>query len=291
MLTVLSLVVLAAPHSSVELRASVDGGVATPGWVYAVEGAKVELVAAVNAPAGVEPSEVHWFKLEPTKDALDNTTPQFHFEPVPYQRTSLARCDGALRCVVDVAPTLLPERLPGLGTMAFQVEVTLAGGDVVKSPGLESVKYGGLTRDVMRVTFRRDNSLLGYATELANVPYIFGSAGADGRNQTDLLIGADCADLVVYARRRSGRRATYTNSYHLDEQAPPLAAKAPVQAGDVVHFTQGRHVGFLWQDNAPLGVLDESDLIFHTCWELPRIQPLRDVTCAKPPWRVLRFSP
>ena len=31
------------------------------------------------------------------------------------------------------------------------------------------------------------------------------SAGPDGRNQSDLLIGADCADLVIYARRRMGR--------------------------------------------------------------------------------------
>ena len=280
--TLLMVTQVAAP---LELRASVDGGVATPGWVFATAGQSVELTVVTKQP----PVNVHWFKLEPTVTSLDNTTPSFHFEPVTYAKTPLPACDDLVRCPVDVKPTVLPERMPGLGTMAFQAELTLKDGRTLASPGLESVKYGGLTRDVMRVTVRRDDSLLGYATELANTPYIFGSAGPDGRNQSDLLIGSDCADLIVYARRRSGQAATYTSSYELDRQAPPLAAGVPIQAGDIIHFTEKRHVGYLYQDNEPLGVLDEGDLLFHTCWDLPRVERLGDVACATPPWRVLRF--
>ena len=278
-----AMLLAAAP---LELKASIDGGVASTGWAYAMAGQVVELIAV----SAQKPISIRWFKLEPTVASLDNTTPRFHFEPVTYAKTPLPSCDDAPRCKVDVAPTVLPERMPGLGTMAFQVEATTAEGTVLATPGLDSTKYGGLTREVMRVTVRRDDSLLGYATELANTPYIFGSAGPDGRNQSDLLIGSDCADLVVYARRRSGQPATYTSSYELHRQAPPLKAGAAIRAGDIVHFVEGRHVGFLWQDNPPLGELDESDLLFHTCWETPQVQKLGEVTCAAKPWRVLRFS-
>ena len=278
-----ALLLAAAP--GVEIKASVDGGVPVSGWVYARAGQTVELLAVSPQPL----ASLRWFKLEPTAASLDNTQPTFHFEKVPYAKTPLPACDDRPRCRVDVAPTVLPERMPGLGTMAFQLEVTTAKGAVLKTPGLEATKYGGLTRDVMRVTVRRDDSLLGYATELANTPYIFGSAGPDGRNQSDLLIGSDCADLIVYARRRSGQAATYTSSYELNRQAPVLKAGAPIRAGDIVHFVEGRHVGFLWQDNAPVGELDEGDLLFHTCWETPQLQKLGEVTCAAKPWRVLRF--
>ncbi len=278
----LLLVLAAAP---LEIKASVDKGAPSSGWVYATAGQSVELVAV----SAQKPTSFRWFKIEPTVASLDNTTPRFHFEPVKYAKTAIAACDDQPRCTVDVAPTVLPERMKGLGTMSFQVEATLGNGTVLKTPGLESMKYGGLTREVMRVTIRRDDSLLGYATELANTPYIFGSAGPDGRNQSDLLIGSDCADLLVYARRRSGKKATYTSSYDIDQQAPPLKAGAKIQAGDIVHFVEGRHVGFLYQDNAPLGELDESDILFHTCWDTPQLQKLGEVTCAAKPWRVLRF--
>lgn len=285
MLTLTLLLLCSAPK--LELRASLDGGAPEPGWVYAKAGQTVDLVAVTTEPA----TSLRWFKLEPTIASLDNTSPSFHFEPVPYAKTPMPSCDDARVCRADIAPTRLPERLPGLGTMAFQVEATFANGETLRTPGFEAMKYGGLTAQVMRVTIRRDDTLLGYATELANTPYIFGSAGPDGRNQSDLLIGSDCADLIIYARRRSGRAATYTSSYALDQQAPPLPAGAPVQAGDIVHFPAKRHVGYLYQDNPPLGVLDESDLLLHTCWDTPKIEKLGEVgACASAPWRVLRFA-
>ena len=196
--------------------------------------------------------------------------------------------------------------------MGFQLTARRTEGTNVSTPGLESTRYGGLTPDVMRVTFRQDDTYLGYLTELINTPYIFGSAGPDGRNQSDLLIGSDCADLAIYGRRRMGKKATYTSSYAIDQQAPLVVAAAratlagsvdakdqPVRwgtarnelrPGDLVHFPNSRHVGVLWADREPLGVLDANDLMIHTCWASPRIEPLGATRCASFPWRVLRFS-
>lgn len=283
MSVVLSLVLAAAP--SLQLQASVDGGAPKPGWVYVKQGQSVTLHAIAK-----QASAQRWYRVEPTVGSLDNTTPSFHFENVTYAETELTACRDAATCRVDVTPTKLApvSALPGLGTMAFRVEATV-NGKTVSTPGLEATKYGGLTRDVFRVTVRRDDSLIGFATELINTPYIFGSAGPDGRNQSDLLIGSDCADLVIYARRRQGHRAEYTSSYEIDKQAP-LVKSGPPKAGDLIHFPSVRHVAILFEDRPPVGVLTEDDLILHTCWAPPTVQRIGDTYCGAPPWRVLRFK-
>lgn len=286
---VLVALLLAAPPT-LELRSSVDGGKPVPGWVYARVGQRVELRAML---AGATAETVRWFKLEPTTTSVDNTQPSFHFATIDYRETELPACRDALTCPADVTPTALPAvpALAGAGTMAFQVRVTLKGGGALATPGLEATKYGGLTRAVHRVTFRRDDTLIGYASELLNTPYIFGSAGPDGRNQSDLLIGSDCADLVIYGRRRMGRAASYTSSYELDRQALPLQKGARPREGDVLHFPGARHVGILFRDNEPRGVIDPGDLLLHTCWAPPTVQPLADKPCAAEvsDVRVLRF--
>ncbi|MFZ5439613.1 MAG: hypothetical protein ACOZQL_06375 [Myxococcota bacterium] len=288
MISVLFLAVLSA-KPSLQLEATVgDAKKPTSSWVYAKRGTPVTLRAVLR---GAEAAAVRWFKVEPAVGALDNTTPSFHFEPVRYVETEISTCAGQLECPADVTPTQLAPvpQLPGLGTMAFRVECETKRGEKLSTPGADSTKYGGLTRDVFRVTFRRDDSLIGYATELLNTPYIFGSAGPDGRNQSDLLIGSDCADLVIYARRRAGKKASYTSSYDIDRQAPLLKEGKPARVGDLVHFPGSRHVGILFEDREPLGVVDEDDLILHTCWAPPTVQRLGDTGCVSRPYRVLRF--
>jgi cell wall-associated NlpC family hydrolase len=283
----LTLLILAA-KPSVTLQATVGAAKPSAQWAYAKRGTPVVLRAAL---VGAEAKDVTWFKIEPTVGALDNTTPSFHFEPVTYVETEVTACKGKLDCPADVTPTKLATvpQLPDVGTMAFRVEVVTKDGATVTTPGSSSTKYGGLTKDVFRVTFRRDDTLIGYASELLNTPYIFGSAGPDGRNQSDLLIGSDCADLVIYARRRLGKKATYTSSYDIDRQAPMLKEGKVPRAGDLVHFPGSRHVAILFEDREPMGVVDENDLILHTCWAPPTVQRMGDTDCVSRPYRVLRF--
>jgi hypothetical protein len=300
---------LLAGTPTVSLTASVEDGKPKAGWVYAVAGKKVVLHAAVG---GGKAKGFSWFKLEAASASVDNTQPAFHFEPIAYQAVEIEACRDQATCAADVTPSVLPkvEQLAGVGTMAFQVKVTLENGAVVMTPGLEAIKYGGLKPEVMRVTFRRDDSYLGFVSELINTPYIFGSAGPDGRNQSDLLIGADCADLAVYGRRRMGKKTEYTSSYAIDKQAPekfravsasesgtvvdaggkPIAfGDKGVRVGDVIHFPGSRHVGVLYEDVAPLGVLDSGDLMIHTCWAPPKIEAIGGSSCGSFPWRMLRF--
>ncbi len=286
-LALLTLVLAAKP--SLELYGSIGEAKPKREWVYAKQGQSVTLHAMLK---GAEAKEVHWFKIEPTVGAIDNTTPSFHFEPVTYSETALPACDGNLTCPADITPTKFATvpQLPGVGTMAYRVEAVTKDGATLSTPGLTSTKYGGLTPEVYRVTLRRDDTLIGFASELLNTPYIFGSAGPDGRNQSDLLIGSDCADLIIYARRRSGKKAEYTSSYAIDKQAPLLKQGVVPRAGDLVHFPGSRHVAILFEDREPVGQVDENDLILHTCWAPPTVQRISDVPdCVSRPYRVLRF--
>lgn len=301
---------LAGPR--LRLVSSLDGAAPTAAWKYAKLGQAVEL-RAVLEPA-LDGSKLEWFRIEPTDPFVDNTQPSFHFVPIHYEAVEIAACRGLASCPADVTPTRLPApALPGVGTMAYQVVATLPDGTRLATPGLEAVEYGGLTRAVHRVTFRRDDTYLGYLTELFNTPYIFGSAGPDGRNQSDLLIGSDCADLAVYGQRRLGRKVAYTSSYGIEKPAPeftralsltvqgvaqdgkgqPIAfgpGKGQVAVGDVLHFPNSRHVAVLYEDRPPLGVLDGNDLMLNTCWAPPAIEPLgKNPRCVSLPWRVLRF--
>jgi hypothetical protein len=291
--------------ATVSIQARVDGRAAPAGWVYARVGQQVTLHAALS---GAKPKDVRWFALEPKTTSVDNTQPQFHFEPIAYLERELSNCRGKLECPADVAPGMLPAvaQFAGAGTMAFQVRVETEDGATVQTRGLDSTRRGGLTREVMRVTFRTDDSYLGYLTELINTPYIFGSAGPDGDNQTDNLVGADCADFAVYGRRRMGIPTEFTSTFAFDKTAPLHATAVELDAtgiaraasgkviatakpGDVLHFPGSRHVAVLLEDREPRGVLDKNDLMFHTCWAPPKVEPIGDSGCASLPWRVLRF--
>ncbi len=277
---------IAASSAQLAIEARVGHGAFSSAWAYAKRGESVTLRIKSKTPV----TDIVWTQIDAVSTALDNTAPSFHFEPVSYRTREVERCLGAPECVfteID-APQSLPVAVSGLGTAAFQVS-GMRDGVRTSSPGMDSTENGGLSRRVFRVAYRLDDTPLGFATELLNTPYIFGSDGAKGAHQSDFLIGSDCADLVIYGQRRAGTKATYTSSYGLSQQAPPLTAQKPVQRGDVVHFPHSRHVGLLFEDRPPLGVLDGSDLILHTCWAQPTIEAVSETRCASLPYRVLRF--
>jgi hypothetical protein len=303
----------AAPSRGAQLRilSDVDGGKPSPEWKYVKLGQRVTLHAELKPP---EPSaQIAWFKLEPEVGSVDNTTPSFHFEKIPYRAVEIEACRGNPDCPADINPTLTTATIPDVGTMAFQAQAILPGGRTLATPGVEAIEYGGLSPKVHRVAVRRDDTYLGYVTELLNTVFIFGSAGPDGRNQTDRLIGTDCADMAVYGARRMGKKVDYTNTYNIDQAAPPVATAVSVDAqgvmldakgrpiqvgdgqgmvrpGDVLHFPHSRHVAVFYEDREPKGVLDMGDLMLHACWAPPQIQPIRDNTrCTSLPARVLRF--
>jgi hypothetical protein len=225
-----------AALTRVWIATAVDDGPAEAGPIRARAGQRVTLFAVLEAGAAtysdaprlrrgraiVSPrplaaapgAELRWAKVEPEAANLSNTTSgSFRFEAIPYRAVDLPAAAGHGHVAADVHPTLTPDHGHGLGTMRFQLEAR-QGERVVRSPGADSRRgrgAGGLSADVHRVSIRRDDTFLGYLTEMYGQPYIWASAGTSPNNhQSEHLEGSDCADLMVYGARRAGLRLPYS---------------------------------------------------------------------------------
>jgi len=250
--------------------------------------------------------ELAWAKVEPTETNLSNTsTGSFRYERIPYATTAMTATGGAI--AADVHPTRTPDRGDGVGTMRYQLTAT-QGDRTIASAGIEARRgrgAGGLSEDVHRITIRRDDTFLGYLTEMYGQPYIWASAGGTARtHQSERLEGSDCADLMVYGARRAGLDIPYTYTGSLPTYARTLARGdlandgiyrdargTPVpftRAGDLILFP--RHVGALFADRGSLGVVDVDDLMIHTLFDSPKEQAIRDSGYAENPIQILRWK-
>ncbi len=316
--------------TGVHVVASVDGAPASDAPTYARADQTVALFVVVragstyysDAPAprlagkriAVQPIEhapaftLAWSRIEPAVASLSNTSSgTFHFERIDYRATAIAGSANRASITADVRPTLIADHGHGVGTMRYQLAVT-QGERTLSTPGIEARRgagSGGLTDAVMRVSIRRDDTYLGYLTEMYGQPYVWASAGrSDRTHQSERLEGSDCADLMVYGARRMGKRIPYTwtgglpalttliasgtrddDGIYRDDNGKPLPFTQP---GDLVLFP--RHVGALAADKGEAGVLDDQDLMLHTLFDTPKEQPIADTGYAQFRVEIRRFK-
>jgi cell wall-associated NlpC family hydrolase len=314
---------------AVQLVASVDGGVATDRPVHARKDQTVTLHAVLRAgkaafsdarelvisgtkltarPLAEAPRvSLRWLRIEPTSANTSNTqSGSFRFEPIEYRATPIEDAADHGSIAADVHPTLTPDHGAGLGTMRFQLEVT-QGTRTLATPGIDARRgrgSGGLTDAVLRVSIRRDDSVIGFMTEMMGQPYVWASAGlSDTTHQSERLEGSDCADLMVYGARRMGKHIAYTwtgglpaitkrlasgtrgeDGIYRDRAGKPLPY---TQEGDLILFP--RHVGALTQDKGTKGVLDDQDIILHTLFDSPKEQAIADSGYADTAVEIRRF--
>ncbi len=319
-----------ADITAVRIAAAVDAAAATDRPAYARADQHVTLYAVLevghtlfsDAPALVLDGHkvtahplsaapavtLAWQRVEPAAASYSNTdehNANFHYEPIEYKTTAIAHAAGG-SLAADVRPTLTPDYGDGVGTMRYQL-VAQQRDRAIASAGAEARRgrgSGGLTDAVMRVSIRRDDSYLGYLTEMFGQPYVWASAGgSDATHQSERLEGADCADFVVYGARRTGKHIAYTWTGGLPEITSLLAAGTrgddgvyrdghgqPVRfprAGDLVLFP--RHVGALVEDRGVIGVLDDQDLMMHALFDTPKVVPIAESGYADKPIELRRF--
>lgn len=319
---------MATRVAAVHIVASVDDGAASDKPAYARADQAVTLYAVIragntyfsDAPAPTVAGKritaqplangprvaVAWSRIEPRVANMSNTASgTFRFEPIDYAVTGIA-ASAAGSLAADVRPTLTPDHGDGVGTMRYQLAVTQSD-RTLTTPGIEARRgrgSGGLTDAVMRVTIRRDDSYLGYLTEMFGQPYVWASAGlSDTTHQSERLEGSDCADLMVYGARRMGKRVPYTWTGGLAKVTTLLAAGSHgtdgvyrdkhgkplpfTRTGDLVLFP--RHVGALAEDKGTPGVLDDQDVMIHTLFDSPKAQKIADSGYAQYDVEVRRF--
>lgn len=282
-----------------------DGGAwFTDAPVFQLAGKRVATRPLAKAPA----HQLRWNRIEPAAATISNgDADSFHYEPIDYRATPIERTTDQPSIPADVRPTLTSDHGNGVGTMRFQAVVT-QGTRTIASAGPEARRgrgSGGVTDAVMRVSIRRDDSYLGYLTEMFGQPYIWGSAGvSDTTHESERLEGSDCADFVVYGARRMGSTIPYSWTGALPGVTRLLASGARAadgiyrdargrplpftRVGDLVLFP--RHVGVLAEDRGTQGVLDDQDLMMHTLFDSPKAQAIADSGYADRPVEVRRFK-
>ncbi|MBA3465310.1 MAG: hypothetical protein H0T46_35590 [Deltaproteobacteria bacterium] len=269
-----------------------------------IGGKRVAAKPLASAPAFA----LRWSKIEPSSANISNgDASTFRFEPIDYRPTAIDGSANSPKIRADVRPTLTPDHGDGVGTMRYQV-TALQGPRVIASAGPEARRgrgSGGVTDAVMRVSIRRDDTYIGYLTEMFGQPYIWGSAGlSNSTHESERLEGSDCADFIVYGARRMGASIPYSwtgalpgvskllasgtradDGIYRDRRGEPLPF---TKIGDLVLFP--RHVGALVEDRGTKGVLDEQDIMMHTLFDSPKAEPIADSGYADRPVEVRRFT-
>lgn len=155
----------------------------------------------------------------------------------------------------------------------------------------------------------RDRTYTGYLTEIFNLPYVFGGIylNVNGAASAEALYGTDCANFLIYGKRRQGIRIPYgdpgamyksltmyaevegfTNSKAVSKTGLLNIDSSLIKAGIILHF--GNHVAALYEDTPPYGILDKSDLVVHQLEGYPEIIPLGELKQSERKFRVMFFS-
>jgi hypothetical protein len=266
-------------------------------------------------PAG---TSVRWLRVEPrrmhtTTPAPNPDIPSFSnavltgprhgewlgFDTLEYDTIALASSatiaiDGATVRVSAAHPTSAEYDVhDGAGSIWLAAIVTLPDGRVLSTPDGTSVDRFGLTREVMRISFRASDDYLGWLGTYFNVPNLFGSSGAHGDFQPDRYVGADCADVLVAGRRAMGQHFAYASVAGITTYATPISDAfeqttsesialrwgSDIQPGDLVTIGYENpgddaelprawdHIGALVSDADGDGVLSIRDVVRHMSFD------------------------
>ncbi len=264
-------------------------------------------------PATLPKPQITWYKLEadPLENGIyDNTgtmepawhpveradhPAKWHWCHIDVAETEMTKWGSAWRQKADAHPTTTPDEYGGLGTMRFTARVKL-GRKEVWARGKEHMDKSGLKRGIATVRFRRDDTPVGYMTELINVPYVYGSSTTTGRDkdhQAERGVGSDCADMVIYGWRRAGKKQGYTWTGGLKSRSKRRAwvtalkgGKYRTADGKPIKFGRDVRVGdmFLWSGHVAViaekdktGYLTPNTMILQTVIESTALIPFKKV--------------
>ena len=145
-----------------------------------------------------------------------------------------------------------------------------------------------------RVAIRKEDSYIGYLTELLGVPFVYWPTFEDGfGHQTDRGIGADCVATIIYGQRRLGRRIPYVAPQKLYEYTYKVSDHTHVsydtiQEGDILHF--GFQTAVISKDLPPIGRLSNNDKIIHSFHKAVEEIDFSSLEYKSMPYDVLRWN-
>ena len=245
-------------------------------WRMAVnESTAVEVVAQ---PCTAKLERIEWVALEPAHASCNVS--ELNSEQVGFVAQAAPYPQWQERAVAVADATLPIEKLAAFfdakshcGSLRLRARA-LVDGKLRETPIIEVRRFAG-------TGFRAA------LTEQFGLPYLFGSGALADQSDTgtEMNLGADCANFLVYAMRRQGLRVPWSDPKHLRPHLELTgAAVAPgaaristdeLERGLIVHL--GTHVAAVMEDCPPLGVLDAGDLVAHQLKGFPEMLRLGDL--------------
>src|SRR5882724_7117559 len=236
--------------------------------IPAQEPAEIEVV---SEPWTTKPEKIEWFALTPKYWRCNLT--DLSIDQVGFVANAAAR-PAWNEVAIDHHDSILPmtridnlfDRQLHCGSLRLRARA-LVDGKIRETPVLE------LRRFV-------DSGFRAAISEQFGLPYLFGSGelSKDSDTGPETNLGADCANLMVYALRRQGLRVPWSDPKrlrdHLDlitDSATSGTAKIDaedLQRGMIIDL--GTHVAAVMEDRQPVGILDESDLVAHQLAGTPK---------------------
>src|SRR5437867_4465400 len=240
--------------------------------IPARESAEIELVVE---PWTTKPQKIEWFALTPKYSRCNLTN--LSIDQVGFVANAAAR-PAWNEVVIDHHDSVLPvrkidnlfDRQLHCGSLRLRARA-LVDGKIRETPVLELRRFAG-------------SGFRAAISEQFGLPYLFGSGELSENSDTgpETNLGADCANFVIYALRREGRRIAWSDPKRLREHldlvarsATPGTAKITaedLQRGMIIHLDT--HVAAVMEDRQPVGILDENDLVAHQLGDAPRVVTL-----------------
>lgn len=268
---------------------------------YSMDGKKWKKDPAVSLVAGqplhlrVTPNtfeQVVWKQIYPDLSKMYKNA-NFPWDPDAYKWTGFGKIDYLVRDFdafkgqpeIEIKPEYLrlPVEMPyyhyDMGTFWVQV-VAVKGGKTFSTAGVEAGTERGISPQVFRVSFRKDDSFIGYLSSFFNVPAVFGSTPY----QSYHYIGVDCADALLsahahwigYEMKKDVNVAAMVKaikpvtSFEIEKGTPDKQVKwgSDIFPCDLIAVRYAganmfQHIGALYEDANGNGILDDSDTVMH----------------------------
>ncbi len=276
--------------------------------IYAL--AKDQITLKVDAP---DFQKVSWYTISPIQKQYEiyNLKKGKH-EPIDieYQINEIKNFRGKAELVLNADHNGLQ-----LGTVFYTAlndkEIECYRNKPIISKGYPELKSG---ISVIELVVRKDDTYIGYLTELYNVPFGLMPLRVNDKHQTDMCVLTDCAEFAIYGKRRQGfkigysgpaRIEKYLNKTHsgvlipimVDGQVvycnketnmPFSLSKNGIKPGDIIHF--GDQVAVFVEDRGVKGILDPDDLMFYSFNKPPRILAIKDSEFKNRPLKIYQWK-
>jgi hypothetical protein len=261
---------------------------------------------------------ISWYQIKPKLKEYSNLWRRghpdigdIHLEPIEYEKVPITGWRG--QDCVDLSSVIPPNKT---GTFYFGVEIDDISEKLpaqFENSAESSPLHLKYRYRIIQIVRRKDDSYMGYLTELCGTPFVIGPRMTDqGVHETDARMGSDCAAFAIYGKRRQGYRVPYcgplgiyrylsaiedvplrpipigqTEVYATPDHRIIRIAASGLQAGNIVHF--GEQVSVFYRDVGIKGEFDKDDLLLQCYGSQPTITTVKDSGFYHLPVRIFKW--